>query len=81
MFELKLKLSHYICSFGQWPIESDLNTDSIDIWFVMLWKDMKVSYQIKLEKKACGKENFDRKWRITVYGWLKVKLLYYLSIK
>ena len=36
---------------------------------------------VKLWQKLCGKENFDSKWRMTVYGWLKVKLLYYISIK
>ena len=35
---------------------------------------------VKLDEKPCGKENFDRKWRMTVYGWLKVKLLYYTSV-
>ena len=36
---------------------------------------------VKLDEKPCGKENFDRNWKMTVYGWLKVKLLYYISIK
>ena len=41
---------------------------------------MEVPFEVKLEK-PWGKENFDRKWRMTVYGWLKVKFLYYVSIK
>ena len=36
---------------------------------------------VKLQGKLCGKENFDSKWRMTLYGWLKVKLLYYIIIK
>ena len=55
--------------------------DSVDIWFVMLWKDMEVPLEVKLEQKPCGKENFDRRWRMTVYNWVKVKLLLYSSIK
>ena len=27
------------------------------------------------------KDNFESKWRMTVYGWPKVKLFYYISIK
>ena len=69
------------CSFGQWPIESDLNTDSIDIWFAIFWKDMEVPFEVKLEEKPCRKECFDGKWRMTVYNWIKVKLLYYSRIK
>ena len=33
----------------------------------------------ELEQNLCRKVNFDSKWRMTVYGWLKVKLLYYIS--
>ena len=40
--------------FSQWPVESDLNTDSIDIWFAILWKDMEVPFEVKLEEKPCG---------------------------
>ena len=36
---------------------------------------------VKLKRKLCRKENFDSKWRMTVYGWPKVKLFYYISIK
>ena len=35
----------------------------------------------KLEQKTCEKENFDGKWKMTVYNWLKVKLLHCSSIK
>ena len=35
----------------------------------------------KIEQKLCRKKNFDGKWRMNVYNWLKVKLLYYSSIK
>ena len=35
----------------------------------------------KVEPIFCGKGNFGGKWRMTVYNWLKVKLLYYSSIK
>ena len=66
--------------FSQWPIESDLNTDSIDIWFAVLWKDMEVPFEVKLEEKPCGKESFDGKCRMTVYNWIKVKLLYYREL-
>ena len=70
-FESNLKLC---CSnFFLWPMANDLNMDSIDIWFFMLWKDMKVPLKVKLEQKPCGKENFDEKWRVTVYNWMKVK--------
>ena len=47
----------------------------------MLWKDMEVPLEVKLEQKPCRKDNFDTKWRITVHNWLKVKLLFYSSIK
>ena len=47
----------------------------------MLWKDIKVPFEVKLEEKPSGKENFDRKWRMTVYNWIKVKLLYYSRIE
>ena len=47
----------------------------------MLWKGMEVLLEVKLEQKLCGKENFDTKWRTTVHNWLKVKLLFYSSIK
>ena len=47
----------------------------------MLWKDMEVPLEVKLEQKPYVKENFDTKWRMTVYNWLKVKLLFYSSIK
>ena len=42
---------------------------------------MEVLLEVKLEQKLCGKENFDTKWRATVHNWLKVKLLFYSSIK
>ena len=64
-------------SQDQGPIKSDLNTDSNDISITMLWKDMEVPFEVKLEQKPCRKVNFDG----TVYNWLKVKLLYYSSIK
>ena len=35
----------------------------------------------KVEQVFCRQENFDRKWRMLVYNWIKVKLLYYISIK
>ena len=54
--------------------------DSIDIWFAMLSKDMEVPFAVKLEKPY-GKKDFGRKWRMTVYNWIKVKLLYYSRIK
>ena len=61
--------------------KSDLNKGSIDIQFAMLWKDMDVLSEVKLEQKPYEKENFDIKWRMTVHNWLKVKLLFYTSIK
>ena len=42
---------------------------------------MEVPFAVKLEEKPSGKKNFDRKWRMTVYNWIKVKLLYYSRIK
>ena len=30
----------------------------------------------ELKRSLCGKENFDDKWKMTVYSWLKVMLLY-----
>ena len=60
--------------------KSDLNTEHIDIWFAMFWKDMEVQFKKKCEQKPWRK-NFDGKWRMTVYNWLKVKLLYCSSIK
>ena len=42
---------------------------------------MEVPLELKLEKKPYGKENFDAKWRMTVHNWLKVKVLFYTSIK
>ena len=53
------------CSFGQWPIEIDLNTDSIDIWFATLWKDMEVPFEVKLEEKPC-----ERRALMENGGWL-----------
>ena len=58
-----------------------LDTDSVDIWFAMLWKDVEVPFEVKPEQKPCRKENFGRKWRMTVQNWIKVKLLYYSSIE
>ena len=42
------------------------NTDSIDIWFAMLWKDMEVPLKVQPEQKPCGKENFDGKWMMNL---------------
>ena len=42
---------------------------------------MEVPFEVKLVEKHCGKENFDGKWRMTVYNWIKAKLLYYSRIK
>ena len=42
---------------------------------------MEVLFEAKLEEKPWGKETFDGKWRMTVYNWIKVKLLYYSRIK
>ena len=41
---------------------------------------MEVAFEVKLEK-SYEKENFDTKWRMIVHNWLKVKLLFYTSIK
>ena len=47
----------------------------------MFWKDMEeVQFKKKCEQKPWRK-TFDGKWRMTVYNWLKVKLLYCSSIK
>ena len=42
---------------------------------------MEVPFEVKLEEKPCGKEIFDGKLRMTVYNWIKVKLLYYSRIE
>ena len=42
---------------------------------------MEVAFEVKLEKKPCGKESFGGKLRMTVYNWINVKLLYYSIIK
>ena len=44
-------------------------------------KDLDVPLEVKLEQKPCRKENFNGKWRMIVYNWIKVNLLYYSSIK
>ena len=49
--------------------------DSIDIWFAMLWKDMELPFEVKLEQKPCTKENYDGKWRVNVHNWIKVIVL------
>ena len=49
--------------------------DSIDIWFAILWKDMELPFEVKLEQKPCTKENFDGKWRVIVHNWIKVIVL------
>ena len=36
---------------------------------------MEVPFEIKFEEKPCGK------WGMTVYNWIKVKLLYFSRIK
>ena len=41
---------------------------------------MEVPFEVKLEEKPCGKESFDGKCRMTVYNWIKVKLLYYREL-
>ena len=53
--------------FSQWPVESDLNTDSIDIWFAILWKDMEVPFEVKLEEKPCGIYLFILFLLLTIY--------------
>ena len=72
------------CSSGQcqWPIESDLNTDSIDIWFVMLWKDMEVPSELNLMRNLAERRTLTENggW---LFMWLakgKVIVLY-ISIK
>ena len=42
---------------------------------------MAVPLEVKLKQKPYGKGDFDTKWRTTVLNWLKVKLLFYSSIK
>ena len=80
MFATNLTHCHYNSFLGPWG-KSDLNTEHIDIWFAMFWKDMEeVQFKKKCEQKPWRK-NFDGKWRMTVYNWLKVKLLYCSSIK
>ena len=49
--------------------------------FGKTWTDGGAICGVKLKEKPCGKENFDRKWRMTVYNWIKVKLMYYSRIK
>ena len=42
---------------------------------------MEVALEVKLEQKTCEKEDFDTKCRVTIHNWLKVKLLFYTSIR
>ena len=81
VFELKLRLSRYNLFF--WPMANKRWSEHGFHWYMAchalerhggaIW--------VKLDEKPCGKENFERNWKMTVYGWLKVKLLYYISIK
>ena len=41
---------------------------------------MEVAFEVKLEKSD-EKDNFNTKWRMIVHNWLKVKFLFYTSIK
>ena len=47
----------------------------------MLWKDMEMPLEKKLEQKYCGKENLDTKWRMAIRNWPKIKLFFRSSIK
>ena len=37
-------------SQDQGPIKSDINTDSIDIWIAMLWKDLELEFEKNMSK-------------------------------
>ena len=37
-------------SQDQEPIKSDINTDSIDIWIAMLWKDLELEFEKNMSK-------------------------------
>ena len=33
---------------------------------------MELPFEVKLKQKPSGKENFETKWRMKIYNWLKV---------
>ena len=81
MFEVNLKLCHYNSFLG--PGASQKWSKHGFHGYVDCYGLERDGAAIseKFKWKLCGKENFDSKWRMTVYDWLKVKLLYYVSIK
>ena len=43
-------------------IQKNILTQPKHLWFALLWKDMEVPFEVKLEEKPCRKESFDGKW-------------------
>ena len=81
IFELNLKVCCYNSFF--WLIANQKLSKRGFHWY-MVYQALERhggAMEVKLEQKSSGKENFDRKWRMAVYSWIKVKLLYYSRIK
>ena len=81
VFQVNLKLCYYNSfpgpganqKWSKWRFHPYMDCYALERHGGVIWE--------KLEQKICIKENFDGKWRMTVYDWLKVKLLSYSSIK